>query len=115
LDEDLVDEQESSTCCKGQTDTCQQIGGMVPASFLAKYSTNTIIQVFLLLLKVIQGQKIMVLQMLRQLFATNLTQILPTHCSTTSPLATTTSFPKSNGLSSDEISPLGLRIFWSLV
>jgi hypothetical protein len=96
-------------------DTCRQIGGKFPASFLAKYPTNTIFQVFLLLLKATQGQKIMVSRTLRQLSATDLIRILPTHCNTASPPATTTSFQKSSGLSSDEISPLGLRTFWSLV
>jgi hypothetical protein len=96
-------------------DTCRQIGGTFPASFLAKYPTNTIIQVFLLLLKVIQGRKIMALRTLRQLSATVSIRPLPTHCSTASPLATTTSFQKASGLSSDEIEDildLGVNNGW---
>lgn len=59
-----------------------------------KYPSNSITQVFLLLPKVIQEPKIMVSRTLRQLSATDLIQLLPTHCSTASPLATTTSFQK---------------------
>lgn len=114
LDQDLVDKQESSACHKVLSRYMPPNWWYVSCS-LAKYLTNTTIQVFLLLLKVILGQKIMASRMLRQLSTTDLIQILPTHSSTALPLATTTSFQKSSGLSSDEISLLDLRIFWILV